>query len=139
VNVAVGSIDQRKVHVLAIENLKKLGYQTPVAIHNRVILLGTDGKEKMSKSLNNAIGLDESQETLEAKIKKTFCSPGDVESNPILGWYKALIFPLANEPISIGTKIISSYHELEDSWRKKEISPQELKRATVRDIGAIII
>ncbi len=44
VNVAVGGFAQRKVHVLAIENLKKLGYPTPVAIHSGAII-GTDGKK----------------------------------------------------------------------------------------------
>ncbi len=40
----------------------------------------------MSKSFGNTINLDETQDSLEAKIKKTFCAPGEVEVNPILGW-----------------------------------------------------
>ena len=55
VNVAVGAIDQRKVHVLAIENLKKLGYPTPIAVHTELIMQGIDGKRKMSKSFGNTI------------------------------------------------------------------------------------
>jgi tyrosyl-tRNA synthetase len=139
VNVAVGSIDQRKVHVLAIENLKKLGYSTPIAVHNRIIIQGTDGNRKMSKSFGNTIDLDESQESLEKKVKKTYCAPGDFEINPILGWYKALIFPLSTSSLQFGNKTVDGYSELERIWASKELTPQELKAAVVRDLGNIIL
>jgi tyrosyl-tRNA synthetase len=140
VNVAVGGMAQRKMHVLAIENLKKLGYSTPVAVHPKVVALGTEGKQMMSKSKHNTIDLDETQESLETKIKKTFCAPGDVESNPILSWYRGLIFPLSNKPLlEFGQKSARDYAELETFWMRNEISPQELKKATVRDLGEIIL
>jgi tyrosyl-tRNA synthetase len=140
VNVAVGSIDQRKVHVLAIENLKKLGYATPVAIHNRVILQGTDGNRKMSKSFGNTIDLDETLESLEKKIRKTYCSPGDIEINPIMSWYRALIFPMIEKPLEFGQgKLASKASELEALWKNKEITPQELKAAALRDLTQLIL
>jgi tyrosyl-tRNA synthetase len=139
VNVAVGAIDQRKVHVLAIENLKKLGYPTPVAIHSKVIMQGIDGKRKMSKSFGNTINLDETQDSLESKIKKTFCSPGDIEVNPILGWYKALIFPVLDRSLSFGQKEYSNHAELEVAWKNMEITPQELKGSTIRDLAELLI
>jgi tyrosyl-tRNA synthetase len=139
VNVAVGAIDQRKVHVLAIENLKKLGYPTPVAIHTKIIMQGVDGKRKMSKSYGNTINLDETQESLESKIKKAYCAPGDVEVNPILGWYKALIFPVFGRPLTFGLKEIDNFPDLETAWKKNEISPQELKRSVVRDLAELLI
>ncbi|MHB8568378.1 MAG: tyrosine--tRNA ligase [Nitrososphaerales archaeon] len=138
VNVAVGAIDQRKVHVLAIENLRKLGYRTPVAIH-APIMLGTDGKKKMSKSLGNAISLDETPESLEARIRKTYCAPGDIDVNPILSWYKAMIFPLAEQPLEFGSKNASNIAELESLWKKNEISPQELKKSALRDLGNLLL
>ena len=139
VNVGVGAIDQRKVHVLAIENLKKLGYPTPVAIHTKLIMQGTDGKRKMSKSFGNTINLDETQESLEAKIKKTFLAPGDVEVNPILGWYKALLFPVMDRSLAFGTKEYASFPELERAWKESQITPQELKRAAVRDLSELLL
>jgi tyrosyl-tRNA synthetase len=139
VNVAIGSIDQRKVHVLAIENLKKLGYQTPVAIHNKVIILGTDGTQKMSKSIGNTISLDETQESLEKKIKKTFCAPGDIQTNPILGWYKGLIFPVSEGPITFNSTSVASSDELCSLFQGNKISPQELKKAAVRDLAQLLL
>lgn len=138
VDVAIGGMEQRKVHVLAIENLKKLGYRTPVAVHAPV-MLGTDGQRKMSKSIGNAISLDETSESLEAKIRKTFLAPGNIEVNPIITWYKAMIFPLADGAISFGTKSARNVGELESLWVKNEISPQELKKSAVRDLGNLLL
>lgn len=39
-------------------------------------LMGVDGKEKMSKSLGNAIMLSDSKEEVEAKVKKMYTDPG---------------------------------------------------------------
>lgn len=139
VNVAVGAIDQRKVHVLAIENLKKLGYPTPVAVHTKVIMQGIDGKRKMSKSFGNAINLNETQDSLEAKIKKAYCAAGEVEVNPILGWYKALLFPVLDHPLTFGGGEFSSHSDLERAWIAKEITPQDLKRSAVRDLVELLI
>ncbi|KUK29559.1 MAG: Tyrosine--tRNA ligase, partial [Methanosarcinales archeaon 56_1174] len=60
VDVAVGGIDQRKIHMLAREGLVKLGYRAPVCIHTP-ILLGLDG-EKMSSSKGNYISVDDTEE-----------------------------------------------------------------------------
>lgn len=54
-------------------------------------LVGIDGKNKMSKSLNNCIYLSDSAENVEKKIKKMFTDPnrihahipGNVEGNPV--------------------------------------------------------
>lgn len=138
VRVAVGGMAQRKVHVLAIENLKKLGYPTPVAIHTGAII-GTDGKKLMSKTAGNTINLDETQDSLEAKIRKTYCSPGDIEVNPILSWYKTLILPLVDGPLTFGNVAITSYESLKSAWAKKEISPQEFKKSVVRDLSGLLL
>ncbi len=54
-------------------------------------LIGTDGKNKMSKSLNNAILLSDSAEEVSQKVKKMYTDPnriradipGEVENNPV--------------------------------------------------------
>ncbi|GEM_PF-1384595 len=139
VNVAVGGMAQRKMHVLAIENLKKLGYATPVAIHIRDVIMGTDGQRMMSKSKRNTIDLDETQESLETKIRKTYCAPGDIVTNPILNWYKSVIFPLTTQALEFGSKKASSIQELESLWAKNELSPQELKKSAMRDFGNLLL
>ncbi len=60
-------------------------------------LVGTDGKQKMSKSLNNAIFLSDDAATVEKKIRATFTDPkrvhadvpGTVEGNPVFIYHDA--------------------------------------------------
>ncbi|MGH2639909.1 MAG: hypothetical protein ACRDF4_11630, partial [Rhabdochlamydiaceae bacterium] len=85
------------------------------------------------------INLDETQDTLESKIRKTYCAPGDIEVNPILSWYKTLIFPLISGPLEFEDHVLDSYSALESAWAKKEISPQDFKKSAVRDLGSLII
>ncbi|HID47497.1 MAG TPA: tyrosine--tRNA ligase, partial [Methanococcaceae archaeon] len=58
VDVAVGGMEQRKIHMLAREILPSLGWKPPVCIHNPV-LTGLDGKGKMSSSEDNFIAVDD--------------------------------------------------------------------------------
>jgi len=67
VDVAVGGIDQRKIHMLAREGLPDLGYKAPICIHTP-ILLGLDGK-KMSSSKGNYISVDDTAEDMKKKMK----------------------------------------------------------------------
>lgn len=61
-------------------------------------LVGTDGQSKMSKSLNNAIYLADSQEEVEKKVMSMYtdpkrikpADPGTVEGNPVFTYLDAL-------------------------------------------------
>jgi tryptophanyl-tRNA synthetase len=62
-----------------------------------VRLPGTDGNEKMGKSLNNAIYLSDDEQTIKEKIKKMYTDPnhlrvsdpGKVEGNPVFTYLDA--------------------------------------------------
>ena len=137
VNVAVGGMAQRKMHVLAIENLKKLGYSRPIALHTKDVALGTalgpDGKvAMMSKSKHNTIDLDETRETLETKIRKTYCSPGDVENNPILSWSRSSPdCRYQNLRLNLEERITEQLRGLKLSGEGTRLA-QELKKAVLR-------
>lgn len=59
-------------------------------------LIGTDGKAKMSKSLNNAIFLSDSAEEVISKVKRMYTDPnrihahipGEVEGNPVFIYHQ---------------------------------------------------
>jgi tryptophanyl-tRNA synthetase len=61
------------------------------------ILVGTDGRAKMSKSLNNAIFLSDSPKEVEKKVRKMYTDPkrvsadipGTVEGNPVFIYHNA--------------------------------------------------
>ncbi|MEN2975492.1 MAG: tyrosine--tRNA ligase, partial [Candidatus Caldarchaeales archaeon] len=135
VNVAIGGIDQRKIHVMAREFLKKLGYGKFVAIHTPIIL-GLDGKTKMSKSLGNALTFDDDNEMIIHKIKMAFCPEGVVDGNPLFDIIEHVIFPWMG-----GLEIRNNYYmnlsELKNSWKRKEISALELKDAVAYTLSRI--
>jgi len=65
-DVEFGGTDQR-FNMLAGRDLQKKMGQTPQDIVMMEILIGLDGKEKMSKSLNNYIGISESPKSMFGK------------------------------------------------------------------------
>ncbi|MRG77852.1 MAG: tyrosine--tRNA ligase, partial [ANME-2 cluster archaeon] len=124
VDVAVGGIDQRKIHMLAREGLPGLGYKAPICIHTP-ILLGLDGK-KMSSSSNNYISMDDSGKAVKKKINKAFCPEGDIVDNPVLALFKYHIMPRFEEitihrPEKYGGDLhYRGYEELEAGFASKE-------------------
>ncbi|WP_338098002.1 tyrosine--tRNA ligase [Methanolapillus ohkumae] len=142
IDIAVGGTDQRKIHMLAREHLKDLGFKTPICIHTP-ILLGFDGN-KMSSSNDNFISIDDSAEDIEKKLKKAYCKQGDVEQNPILELFKYHICPryekiVIEKPEKFGGN--STYHsfdELKEAFAAEKIHPMDLKGAAVKYLNEIL-
>lgn len=68
-DVEVGGTDQT-FNLLVGRELQKSHGQAPQAVITYPLLLGLDGKEKMSKSLENHIGLNEAPETMYEKCMR---------------------------------------------------------------------
>jgi len=142
VDVAVGGIDQRKIHMLAREGLPGLGYKAPICIHTP-ILLGLDGK-KMSSSSNNYISMDDSGKAVKKKINKAFCPEGDIVDNPVLALFKYHIMPRFEEitihrPEKYGGDLhYPTYEELEAGFASKELHPMDLKAGAAEYMNRIL-
>ncbi len=142
VDVAVGGIDQRKIHMLARENLKSLGFETPICIHTP-ILLGLDGT-KMASSKDNFISVDDTEEEIYRKFKKAFCKMGDVEENPILALFRYHIFPryetiVIERPEKFGGNLVyNSYSEMESGFAEEKVHPMDLKNSAAKYINEIL-
>jgi tyrosyl-tRNA synthetase len=142
VDVAVGGIDQRKIHMLARENLKSLGFETPICIHTP-ILLGLDGT-KMASSKDNFISVDDTAEEIYRKIKKAYCKIGDIEENPILALFRYHIFPryetiVIERPEKFGGNLTyTSYSEMESAFMAEDIHPMDLKNSAAKYINEIL-
>ncbi|WP_456471821.1 tyrosine--tRNA ligase [Methanocaldococcus sp.] len=136
VDVAVGGLEQRKIHMLARELLsKKVAY-----IHNPV-LTGLDGEGKMSSSKGNFIAVDDSPEEIREKIKKAYCPIGVVEGNPILEIAKYFLeYPLTiKRPEKFGGDLtVKSYEELENLYKEKKIHPLDLKNTVAEELIKIL-
>ena len=132
IDVAVGGIDQRKIHMLARENLPKLGFKAPICIHTP-LLIGLDGA-KMSSSLHNYISVHESESDLERKIKAAFCPPRVVAGNPVMQIYKYIIFG-ALDAVKIerkreygGDVTYHDYEQFERDYELGKLHPQDVKQ-----------
>ena len=142
VDVAVGGIDQRKIHMLARENLKSLGFETPICIHTP-ILLGLDGT-KMASSKDNFISVDDTEEEIYRKVKKAYCKIGDIEENPILALFRYHIFPryetvVIERPEKFGGNLTyASYSETESAFMADNIHPMDLKNSAAKYIDEIL-
>ena len=142
VDVAVGGIDQRKIHMLARENLKSLGFETPICIHTP-ILLGLDGT-KMASSKENFISVDDTEEEIYRKLKKAYCKIGDTEENPVLALFRYHIFPryetvVIERPEKFGGNITyTSYEEMENAFVAESVHPMDLKNSAAKYINDIL-
>jgi tyrosyl-tRNA synthetase len=142
VDLAVGGTDQRKIHMLARENLPKLGYKAPICLHTP-ILLGLDG-EKMSSSKGNYISVRDSAEVVEKKILKAYCPARDVDNNPIIQIALYHIFPRFNElkverDLKYGGDVTYETPErLIEDFKSGSLHPLDLKKAVAKYLNKII-
>ena len=133
VDLAVGGMEQRKIHMLARENLPKMGFPAPVCIHTP-LLHGTDGSDKMSSSKNNFIAIDDSHEEITEKVKKSFCPPGQVDGNPVLEIAEHFIFPKYSSMIierssKFGGDLELKQEQILDLYGKGNLHPLDLKNS----------
>ncbi|EHP86593.1 tyrosine--tRNA ligase [Methanotorris formicicus] len=140
VDVAVGGMEQRKIHMLARELLPTLGYKAPVCIHNPV-LTGLDGEGKMSSSKGNFISVDDEVEVIKSKIKKAYCPAKVVEGNPIMEIAKYFLeYPLTiKRPEKFGGDlVVNCYGELEKIFTEGKLHPMDLKNAVAEELINIL-
>ncbi len=141
IDVAVGGMDQRKIHMLARDVMPKLGLKAPICIHTP-ILVGLDGS-KMSSSKENYISVDDSYDQVKQKISDAFC-PTQVEDNPILHLFRYHIFPRFSEvtmkrPDKFGgDSDYMSYDSLEKDFVSGTLHPLDLKNAAIEYINEIL-
>jgi len=133
IDLAVGGIDQRKIHMLAREELPALGLAAPVCLHTPLIP-GLDGN-KMSSSKGNNIAVDEPAEQIEKKIMAAFCPAKITENNPVTEIFKYHIFPRQDQvtirrPAKFGGDVTySSYAALEEAFVSGSLHPMDMKKA----------
>lgn len=136
VDIALGGMEQRKIQMLARENLPKLGLESLVCIHTP-LLHGLDGDEKMSSSKENYIAVDDSEEEISNKIKKSYCPVKEIEGNPIIELATYFVFPgqktlLIKRSEKFGGNLELSKKELFEMYESGELHPLDLKNAIAK-------
>ncbi|WP_424359575.1 tyrosine--tRNA ligase [Methanocella sp. MCL-LM] len=142
VDVAMGGIDQRKIHMLAREQLPSMGFKSPICLHTP-ILLGLDGT-KMSSSKGNNISVDEPADSVTKKIEKAFCPIGVIENNPVLDLFRYHVF-MKYDSITIerpekhgGNMTFDSFDALRNDFAEKKVHPMDLKKAAAKYMNQIL-
>ena len=155
VDIAAAGIDQRKVHMLARDVSKSIGFKKPIFIHTPILPsldspVPKDKEEivfsKMSKSKPyTAIFVHDDEETVRRKIRKAYCPPKDVESNPMIYLFRYIIFPYMrdlNKNIVIKTRHgdleFNDIDGLINSYSRGEIHPLDLKDAASEYLNEIL-
>ena len=147
VDGALGGIEQRKIHMLALESLKDINYKQPFLIHHELIpsLKGPEHGKMSSSIKESMISILDSDKEIKDKISKAYCPEGDIKENPILSIIKLIIFPsrekfIIERPEKFGGKIeFGSYLDLEKSFLEKKIHPMDLKNSCAKYLSEILV
>ncbi|MBU3924217.1 MAG: tyrosine--tRNA ligase [Nanoarchaeota archaeon] len=133
VDAVVAGMEQRKIHMIAIESLKDINYEVPSFVHTSLIssLKGPDAGKMSSSDKSSLISIKDSPEEIKKKIVKAYCPEG--EPNPVLEITKILIFPTfekieISRPKKFGGNITyDNYENLEKDFSNKKLHPMDLK------------
>jgi len=156
-DIAQLGMDQRKVNMLARDIFPKIGLKAPIAVHHHMLMGLTEpaktdatGVEaaiakKMSKSNpNSAIFMTDSTEEISKKFKKAYCPEGEVNDNPVLEYFKYIVFEkfdnvVVERPEKFGGNLkFDSYNELEKTFLEKKVHPLDLKNTCAKYIDELL-
>ena len=155
-------MDQRKINMLAREVGPMLGFWKPVVVSHHMLMgltkpasAETDALQKtieikMSESLpDTAVFMTDTGKDIERKINKAYCLEGDVKENPILEYFKYIIFESFDRlgiselkierPEKFGANIsFKTYEELEKAFAEKNLHPEDLKATLSKLLDQLI-
>ncbi len=117
-DVEIGGTDQ-KFNLLAGRELQRAMGQDPQCVMTLPILVGLDGKNKMSKSLGNHIGLTDPPEEMFGKLMSI--------SDELMPLYLRLTTSFE----------LSRIEELEREWRNGKLHPAQLKRELALEVVSL--
>jgi len=149
-------LDQRKVNMLARDVFIKIGVKKPVCLHHHMLLglqfsetaaEGIDRKiaMKMSKSKpDTAIFMTDSREDIERKFEKAHSIDQKIEDNPVLEYFKYIIFErykeiLIERPEKFGGNLsYNSYEKLESDFSLGKVKSIDIKVSASKYINELI-
>ena len=152
-DLAVGGLDQRKVHMLAREELPTVGYDVRPCLHTPIIADLTTGVGKMSASEGIDISMEDTADELEEKINSAYCPPtsdpdpdddGNDRENPVLQLFRYHVFPrfesvTVERPDEYGGNVTyDTYEELERAVESGELHPADAKSALAASLDELI-
>jgi len=142
VDCQLGGTDQRKIMVLARENLPKIGYNPRIEVINPLIP-GLIGKKMSASDEKSKIDLLDDEGTIKKKMNSAECIAGNPD-NGIMAFLKYVImtikkdkkekFVVKRDKKYGGDLHYSSYEEIEKDFVAKKLHPLDLKVAVAEEI-----
>jgi len=144
VDVALGGMEQRKVHMIAKDMKDVLKYNF-IALHTPLITSLKGPGEKMSKSIpGSGISVTDSYDEIKNTVSKAYCPEKAIADNPILQICKLIILPQLGKleikrPEKFGGNLeFSDYKELEKLYSEGKLHPMDLKNSVIEHLEKII-
>ena len=142
----LGGTDQRKIVVLARENLPKLGYKARIEILNPLIP-GLIGKKMSASDEKTKIDLLDDEKTILKKMNNAECVSGNPD-NGIMAFLKYVIMTIKKEkgekfiierPEKYGNDLeYGDYEEIEKDFIAKKLHPLDLKNSVGKEISNML-
>lgn len=150
VDAQFGGVDQRKIFVLAEENLPSIGYKKRAHLMNPMVPGLTQGGKMSASDPNSKLDLLDDPDTVKKKISKAFAAPGVVEGNGLISFIEYVVFPIAevsgeepkfyvDRPDKWGGPIsYTSLEELKADYASEKLSPPDLKIGVTTAINNLL-
>lgn len=139
-DLAVGGIEQRKIHMLAREVLPKIGYRKPACLHHPLMTSLTGGDKMSSSAPKTMFPLHADPEIIEERIMDAYCPMEQVRDNPIIQIAKYHVFG-ADSDLEVerpeeygGNLYFETYDDLLNEYKSGELHPQDLKNSIASHI-----
>ncbi len=146
VDCQLGGTDQRKIMVLARENLPKIGYNSRIEIINPLIP-GLVGKKMSASDEKSKIDLIDDEPTIKKKINSAECVAGNPD-NGIMAFLKYIIMTIKHDKKDKfivkrdkkygGDLVYDNYEQIEKDFVSKKLHPLDLKNAVSEEIIKIL-
>tara|TARA_Y100000310_G_scaffold301232_1_gene337526 strand:- start:512 stop:1537 length:1026 start_codon:yes stop_codon:yes gene_type:complete len=146
VDMQIGGTDQRKIMVMAREQLPKIGYNPRIELMFP-LLPGLVGKKMSSSNVKTKIDLLDDEKAVKDKLKGADCVSGDPD-NGVMAFLKHVLmvinedkkekFTIKRDEKYGGNLEYENYSEIEKDFVSKKIHPLDLKNAVADEISELL-
>ena len=153
VDLAVGGMEQRKVHMLARDVLPSIDREPPTSLHTPLIADLDTGEGKMSSSAGVTISMEDTRAAIEEKVNGAYCPPtadpdptadGVARENPVLQIFEYHVFPrfetvVVERPEEYGGDLAyDAYDPLEADLEDGTLHPADAKEALAEYLDRLV-
>ncbi|KAH3682943.1 hypothetical protein WICPIJ_006097 [Wickerhamomyces pijperi] len=152
-DVQFGGVDQRKIFVLAEENLPSLGFKKRAHLMNPMVPGLTQGGKMSASDPNSKIDVLEEPKQVKKKVNTAFCAPGVIDDNGLLSFIEYVIVPIhelkhgtevgfsfpIDRPEKFGGPITyTSFEQIVGDFKEEKLSPPDLKTGVADYINTLL-